>query len=147
MTRTEAIVDLITLFCGEPPPFEIKVERLRELPDNAHEKLQEFIVNRVRLQWLTGIGVMESIDVLIDEAIANSLKDFEECTAYATKPLICRPGDAVRVRRGKKITIGIVTSRGAKSMRGEKVTLRSGNGVQTDTDIADIIGVFRAREP
>jgi hypothetical protein len=84
VTKTEAIRDLIILFTGKEPPFPIHVYELRKLSDAKYEQLQSFLINEAKCQWLTGIGILEAIDMLVYEAIANSEKAFEE--AYPTFP-------------------------------------------------------------
>lgn len=86
MTRQEAIEDLITLFCGRSPP--ITVERLSQLSESEFEKLQTFLVNEAELPWLTGIGMLEAIDTLVDEAVGNSE------LAFAQAQKVFAPGDA-----------------------------------------------------
>ncbi len=144
MTRSEAIVDLITLFCGDEPPFPIEVKRLRELKDEDYETLQNFVANRVKRQWLTGIDVLECIDQLIDGSINNSERDFLLDEPYYRKPLSCRVGDAVRIQRGKKTTTGIVTAQ-IRAMGKHEVVLRAGNGTVTNVSSLDIIEVLQAR--
>lgn len=144
MTRAEAITDLITLFCGEAPPFPITVERLSDLPDAEHETLRVFILNHAKLQWLTGTGIIESIDVLVDEAIGNSELHFEQNQPYFQKPPHFRIGDAVRIRRGQKTSVGIAMAR-KKVYNKEYVALRVSNGAQTDVLSANIVEVLHAR--
>ena len=74
MTRQEAIEDLIILFCGHSP--RIQVERLSDLDEAAYEQMQSFLASYTKLPWLTGIGMLEAIDSLVDEAIANSIDAF-----------------------------------------------------------------------
>jgi len=91
MTRGEAYSDLIVLMCGAPPPVEIPddIERLGLLDDETYEKLQGFVVYHVRLQWLTGIGVLEAMDHMVDEAICNSVKAFNEA-----EPVLFKKGQS-----------------------------------------------------
>jgi len=80
MTRGEAYTDLFMLMCGDEPPVKIPdhIERLGFLDDKDYEELQNFVADKVHLQWLTGIGVLEAMDHLVDEAINNSVKAFDE---------------------------------------------------------------------
>lgn len=77
MTRQQAIRDMIIMFTGKEPPFPIRVAELRNLSDEKYEELQWWLVQNVRMQWLTGIGTIEAIESSVYEAWANgNLRDY-----------------------------------------------------------------------
>ncbi len=76
MTRAEAYQDLFMLFCGRAVQLPTDLERLSHLPDSSYAELQTIAANS-KLPWLTGIGVLEAMDTLIDESIANSEGGFQ----------------------------------------------------------------------
>lgn len=69
MTKQQAIFDLLLLFCTELPKFEIKVNRLNDLSEEEWILFQDYVEAYRRVPWLTSVGVMDSVDSLIDEAI------------------------------------------------------------------------------
>lgn len=79
MTRGEAYTDLITFLCGAPPPFKLpeNLETLSKLTEAEYESLQGFIASNIRLRWMTGIGTLEAMDIMVGEAINNSDTAFE----------------------------------------------------------------------
>ncbi len=140
MTRSEAIRDLIWLFCGREPPFTIEVENVRDLPEKQHEDLQFFLAQHVKMKWLTGIGVIEMIDKLIDESESNSIKAFEEAYPFYAPTMDFKPGDAVKIRSLGKSTVGLVLKRKGKSCT---IYTRVGSDTgQIDIQTAQVVDVL-----
>lgn len=143
ISRQDAITDLIRFFCRADPPFPIIVEALSKLPEEQHFELQGFIVDRVRPPWLTGIHVMEAIDLLVEGAEENA-----NLTSIATwsralfePPMLFHVGDAVRVRIKNKHYVGLCVS------RGKKCELRTRTGVMffSKGDVVDVLSKDGAR--
>lgn len=75
MTREKANRQLIDLFTGKQwdgPSFSATTD----LSEDDAFRLQTMLANG-KLRWLTGIGIMDAIDLLVDEAINNSVQAFE----------------------------------------------------------------------
>jgi hypothetical protein len=86
MTRGQAYKDLFLLLCGELPPVNIgNPQRLTRLDEATYERLQHFIADKLRLQWATGIGVIEAMDHIVEEAVGNSEMAFAQATPVLFK--------------------------------------------------------------
>jgi hypothetical protein len=77
MTRKEAFRDCLLLLCGKLPEDElIPEESWSALDYKRSVKLQDFVAENVKLPWGTGIGTLEAIDHMVDEAESNgNLRD------------------------------------------------------------------------
>lgn len=77
MTRKEAYADCLLLLCGRLPPDElIPEESWSALDDERSSRLQDFVSEHILLPWGTGIGTLEAIDLMVNEAESNAnLKD------------------------------------------------------------------------
>lgn len=135
MLRVDAMRDLVLLFCGQEPPFLIN--RVSELSEEQVEELQWFLAINVKMKWLTGIGVLEVLDSLVDESVSNSSKAFEVAIPYYAAPMDFRVGDAVKVRDGKKHLIGLVVTK-----RGKKASILRPLGYKHDIDSSDVVDVL-----
>ena len=81
MTRGQAYKDLFMLFCGELPPVKIgNPQKLTRLDEATYERLQNFVADKLRLQWATGIGVLEAMDHIVEDAVGNSKLAFCDAT-------------------------------------------------------------------
>jgi hypothetical protein len=86
VTRGQAYKDLFLLFCGELPPINIgNPDRLTRLSESDYERLQGFVASKLRLQWATGIGVLEAMDHIVEEAVGNSEMSFAQATPVLFK--------------------------------------------------------------
>jgi len=109
MTYAEAILDLLTLLCGERPtdliPENLTEEKgLRALTDEQSMALHDFLADKARLSWLTGIGLSEVLDPLVQETINNDARDFykRDCQLpNGLDPMTLEDARALLKRRGK----------------------------------------------
>lgn len=68
---------LYSLLLDKMPPEDLMQIYFDDIFDKhdgeGSEKMQEFIVNNLKpsIKWSTGIGTMEAIEHMVDEAIAN----------------------------------------------------------------------------
>ncbi len=62
-------LDSITM--STPPDFTKEIFSSMELNDSNFDRLQEWCVNAIGIHWGTGIGVIEAVDMIVDEALSN----------------------------------------------------------------------------
>jgi hypothetical protein len=77
VTRKEAYADCFLLLCGRLPADDLIPEvSFSALDDESSTRLQDFAAQYIRLPWGTGIGTLEAIDHMVEEAESNAnLKD------------------------------------------------------------------------
>jgi len=66
------LYDVIKILTGKEPPNFVKGKTsTAELNDEEFLTLQDFCSENAVLNWLTGIGILEAADVLVEESINN----------------------------------------------------------------------------
>lgn len=57
---------------GKAPPAFVKGYQCGNLEDDQHIELVEWVLANSKLNWSTGIGLVEVADKIVDEAVGNA---------------------------------------------------------------------------
>lgn len=55
----------------EPPEFCKEIFNTRELNEDQYDILHQWCYDNSGLEWVTGIGHLEAVDYIVDEAVSN----------------------------------------------------------------------------